>query len=230
MTDPRILESLKQHLETAVPLWYRQLYLPDSLPDILASGYISKIVEVISQKSDLVLYGFDKGVKPGEIAEAFNALARGIAIASAWPCGCIVFGIHWENGRGQAVDIDRAVAHLDETIQLLNLRQQLESNPTAVYPGVWKWAMNKARENKAWAEEFLADPKKIAQASDWTKQGAIRYNSKSAEELAWDSYRYLRHRARLCTKDGQHIDPAAYRQWQELTSSSVAQTAEVTDG
>lgn len=204
MTEPHILRTLIGMLETAVPLWYAQLGLPDTLSTVLSSGEVGEIARTIAQKCDLVLHGPAKGTKIGEVAEAFNALARGIAIASALPGGYTIAGIRWENGRSRAFDGD---APIDGGV---------------MHPKVWEWALAKARGNKAWAEQFSSDPEQVARAGDWTKQTAERYNGASVEELARQAYDYLRHRASLRTVMGHAIDRTAYDTWMELTSQGGA--------
>ena len=89
-------------LQTAVPLWAEQFAhrpfaeLQDMLPDI---------GNIIAHKGDIILY---KSNKPGETAEAFNALAKGVAIASFVPGGVCCFGyrfvsIHPELGYNKQV-------------------------------------------------------------------------------------------------------------------------------
>lgn len=88
-------------LLTAVPLWYVELGLPKTLPEFFKSGELGKIAETVAFKGDLILFS---GGKKGETAEAFNALAKGMAILSAVPGGCDSFGYHWENGSATKVE------------------------------------------------------------------------------------------------------------------------------
>jgi hypothetical protein len=106
MSDPIILESLRRQLEIAVPLWFGELGLPGSWNTLANSGEFGTIAETIAEKCDLVLNGPAKGVARGEVAEAFSALARGIAILSAVPGGYTIFGMKWEGGFGRRLPND----------------------------------------------------------------------------------------------------------------------------
>ncbi len=103
MGDNARLLYLVSALQTAVPLWYRELGLPASLPSIFASGELDGLAHTLAERGDLVLFGPAKGTKEGETAEAFNALARGLTILSAVPGGVELFGLRWRGGRSEPI-------------------------------------------------------------------------------------------------------------------------------
>ena len=51
------------------------------------------IAQMLGEKGDVLLFG---GGRPGEMADAFNAVARGIAILAFSFGGVTLFGQHWE--------------------------------------------------------------------------------------------------------------------------------------
>jgi hypothetical protein len=81
---------LKTTLQAAVPLW--QIKLRER-PWADIEAMLAEAQRILSDKSEILLFG---GGKKGEVAEAFNALARAIAILSFMPGGVDAFGEHWE--------------------------------------------------------------------------------------------------------------------------------------
>jgi hypothetical protein len=53
-----------------------------------------QLVEMIAAHGDDIIY---KSKKPGGTADAFNALARALALLSFAPGGVTFLGIHWES-------------------------------------------------------------------------------------------------------------------------------------
>jgi len=85
-------------LEAAVPLQFIELGLPGALDQRLAE--IGDINQIIAEKSEALMA--QSGTK-GEVADAFNAIAKGIAVLSCTPGGVDLFERRWENGRCAAV-------------------------------------------------------------------------------------------------------------------------------
>jgi hypothetical protein len=56
--------------------------------------------DVIAHHGDVILY---RGKKKGETADAFNSLAKAIAILSFMPGGVTCFGQHWESTQGKVM-------------------------------------------------------------------------------------------------------------------------------
>lgn len=81
---------LKSALSAAVPLWIDELSgLPWDEIQSIAHGCSQHIAE----HGDNILY---RSKKEGKTAEAFNALAKGIARAAFAPGGVTIFGMHFE--------------------------------------------------------------------------------------------------------------------------------------
>lgn len=91
-------ELLLVALETAVPLWAAELSrIP--LRRLLAEG--PALARVIAESGDALQF---KGHREGRAAEAFDALARALAILSFLPegvrfCGVCFRNVHPEEGR-----------------------------------------------------------------------------------------------------------------------------------
>lgn len=89
---------LTTSLLAAVPLHYHEMGLPETLPRFMPE--CGKMADLLATKGDVLQFG---GGKKGEAAQAFNALARGIAILSALPGGVDLFGLKWIDGCGVKV-------------------------------------------------------------------------------------------------------------------------------
>ena len=85
--------QLAASLQAAVALQYKELGLPGRLNEYLPE--LGKLSQLISTKGAVLLAG---GGRKGEAAEAFNAVARGIAILSCIPGGVKLFGQRWVDG------------------------------------------------------------------------------------------------------------------------------------
>ena len=83
MNDDLLLISL----EAAVPFWVMKWRVR---PESERVARASQCAEIIGSKGDVLQYG-GKGC-----AEAFNALAEGLAILSFFPGGVKFAGHHWE--------------------------------------------------------------------------------------------------------------------------------------
>jgi len=85
---------LADALVAAVPIWHHDLELPATLDEHMKT--VGEIADLLATKGDILLYG---GGKKGEVAEAFNALAKGIAVLSCVPNGIEAFGYRWIGGQ-----------------------------------------------------------------------------------------------------------------------------------
>lgn len=94
-TDTAKKTLLLTSLQAAVPLWYRELGLPDTLAEHTKPDVLQPIQEAIAHHGDVLLF---RGGKKGETADVFNKMAKGMAILSCFPGGFDLFGRHWENG------------------------------------------------------------------------------------------------------------------------------------
>jgi len=81
---------LQTALQAAVPLWQMEL---QRVPWADIEPTLAEASKLICEKGDLLLFG---GGRKGEVAEVFNATARGIAALSFAPGGIAAFGQHWE--------------------------------------------------------------------------------------------------------------------------------------
>jgi len=84
-------ELLIASLETAVPLWTAELS-GTPLKRLLAEG--PTLARVIAESGDVLQF---RGSRKGAAAEAFNALARALAILSFLPDGVKFSGVHIKN-------------------------------------------------------------------------------------------------------------------------------------
>lgn len=78
-------------LDAAVPLWIEQFR---KLPEEEWQRMLDEINKDFSAKMEYVIHR-----KEGETAQAFNDLARAIALLSFCPGGVTCFGQHWETRR-----------------------------------------------------------------------------------------------------------------------------------
>lgn len=86
-------ELLKVALSTSVPLLIWE-YRDVPLDELLAMA--PEVSQYIAEHGDMVLY---KSKKKGETAEAFNSVARGLAILAHAPGGVTFLGMHFEAKR-----------------------------------------------------------------------------------------------------------------------------------
>lgn len=93
--NPPSKDLLMVSLCVAVPMWIDRLRLlgDDELIEIVKKEDIS---QVIAEKGDILQYG---GGKKGEVARAFNSMARGLAIMSFFPGGVTFCGEKFETIR-----------------------------------------------------------------------------------------------------------------------------------
>lgn len=85
------LALLQASLSAAVPIEAENLR---RLPLDQVLDLARKSAATIAEKGDIILY---KSNKPGATAQAFAALARGVAAASFAPGGVKLFGLHFES-------------------------------------------------------------------------------------------------------------------------------------
>lgn len=88
MTNKALLSA---SLETAVLLWAAEL-AKTPLRQLLAKG--PALARTIAESGDVLQLG---GAREGKAAEAFNALARALAILSFLPDGVKFSGVHIKN-------------------------------------------------------------------------------------------------------------------------------------
>jgi hypothetical protein len=81
---------LQTALLAAVPLWQMEL---QNAPWADIEPTLAEAAKLICEKGDILQFG---GGRKGEVAQVFNATARGIAALSFAPGGVNVFGQHWE--------------------------------------------------------------------------------------------------------------------------------------
>jgi hypothetical protein len=88
--DRRDLGLIQNTLAMAVPMWVERL---QAMPweDVEAQAH--KCVELITSGGDNILY---RGNKRGQTAEAFNALAQGLAVLAFSVGGVRAFGLHFD--------------------------------------------------------------------------------------------------------------------------------------
>lgn len=80
-------------LQAAVPLWIEQ-HRETTVEARHARA--RQLADIIASEGDNIQF---RGAKPGKSAEAFNALAEGLAIASFQPGGVVFRGDRWEARR-----------------------------------------------------------------------------------------------------------------------------------
>ncbi len=86
----KIAAPLLIALEAAVPLAILEMRrLSPEMRIEIAHG----LAETVASKSDILMFG---SKKKGEVAEIFNAVARGLAACAYQPGGVTWCGIHWE--------------------------------------------------------------------------------------------------------------------------------------
>ncbi len=81
-------------LAAAVPLWIEDLRRE---PWEHLQKRAHECAQIVAEKGDIILY---RSKKAGQTAEAFNALAEGIACLAFAPGGVTIFGQHWEAKHG----------------------------------------------------------------------------------------------------------------------------------
>ena len=90
MSSDPTRELLVIALQAAVPLWIARLKgLP--WPELQARAAAAS--QYVAEHGDVILF---RGKKRGDTAQAFNALAEGIAICAFAPGGVTIFDQHWE--------------------------------------------------------------------------------------------------------------------------------------
>ena len=89
MTDSAQDGLLPIALSAAVPLWIEKLR---PLAPEQRIARTSGLADIIASQGDIILY---RGGKKGETANAFNALAEGLAIGAFQSGGVTAFGQHW---------------------------------------------------------------------------------------------------------------------------------------
>jgi hypothetical protein len=82
-------ELLGVALAAAVPLWIAEVR---HLTFEQRAARAKICADVTASRGDVILY---RSVRRGATAEAFNALAEGLAIAACHPGGVTAFGQHW---------------------------------------------------------------------------------------------------------------------------------------
>lgn len=78
-------------LSIAVPLWIEEF---KKLPWEEVSRLTMGCAQIVAEKGDILMFG---SKTPGATAEAFNAMAKGIAVLSFVPGGITFFDTHWES-------------------------------------------------------------------------------------------------------------------------------------
>lgn len=89
MSEPPASALLLISLEAAVPLWIDRVR---RVPFEQRAERAKTLADVVASKGDVLQFGG----KSGEAAEAFNALAEGLAIAALQPGGVTFHELHWE--------------------------------------------------------------------------------------------------------------------------------------
>ena len=89
-------DMLRSTLGVAIPLWVFEL---KKLPWSEIEKIAHESAQVIAEKGDLLMF---KSKKKGETANAFNALAKGLAALSFCPGGVTFLGDHYENQYGHS--------------------------------------------------------------------------------------------------------------------------------
>ncbi len=82
---------LATHLDAAVPLWIEKFR---NFSDDEWQGIVNEVNKDFSEKMEYLIHQ-----KEGRTAQAFNDLARAIALLSFCPGGVTCFGRHWETRR-----------------------------------------------------------------------------------------------------------------------------------
>lgn len=83
-------ELLVMSLECAVPLWIAQFR---SLTDDQRMEIAKVAGQAVAEHGDIIQY---RSKKKGETADAFNQLARGLAVLAFAPGGVTFEGVHFE--------------------------------------------------------------------------------------------------------------------------------------
>jgi len=87
-------ELLRISLQTAVPLWIENL---KNRPWEELQKIVNEAQKMIAEKGDNILF---KSNREGETAEAFNHLARAVAVLSFVPGGITFMDMHFETEYG----------------------------------------------------------------------------------------------------------------------------------
>ncbi len=93
--DPMNVELLKLTLQAAVPLWIEKL---KDRPMSYILERAKECGQVVAEKGDIIQF---KSKKKGETANAFNALAEGIACAAFALGGITFMGMKFEYQRSK---------------------------------------------------------------------------------------------------------------------------------
>jgi hypothetical protein len=88
--DSNTRAALTAALGAAVPLWVREFR---TRPWSEISAIAKECGDIVASKGDNILF---RSKKKGETAEAFNALAKALAVLSFSPGGVTFLGEHWE--------------------------------------------------------------------------------------------------------------------------------------
>lgn len=98
-------DTLLIALEAAVPLWILELqHIRDRrVREQTRMKWAKDAAAAIAHKGDVLQYG---SKKRGEAADAFNHLARGLAVGSFQPGGITFAGKHWETLEPEGFDPD----------------------------------------------------------------------------------------------------------------------------
>ncbi len=91
-------DMLRSVLGCAVPLWAMEL---KKLPWSEIEKIAHESAQIVAEKGDVLQF---RSKKKGETANAFNALAKGLAALSFCPGGVTFLGDHYEN----KLDVDKA--------------------------------------------------------------------------------------------------------------------------
>jgi hypothetical protein len=94
------LETLRETLQLAVPLWVAELQLlPPGHREHVAEQWRQEASRVVGEKGDALQFTSKlSSRKAGPAATAFNALAKGIAALASYPGGVTLLGVHWCTG------------------------------------------------------------------------------------------------------------------------------------
>jgi hypothetical protein len=94
-SEAALMIPLVETLRLAVPLHLVQINA-EGLTSNQVQARLSKAAGAIGTYGDLLLYGGRTAKSREHTAEAFNALAYGIAVAAMQPGGIHYGGVHWE--------------------------------------------------------------------------------------------------------------------------------------
>ncbi len=88
---------------------------------------------------------------------------------------------------------------------------------------VYHAMLQEAKKDKKWAEKTKKDKKWLKSASDMSKEMLNEFLDKSVEELADNSYKYLRYRSHAMSGGvgSFHIDKPAKEKWEKLSGETI---------